>query len=58
MENDKNLIKKDTIDYNKLSLIKEELIKISEEYLYADTKTSSANNIQNIFKLVRKEYDF
>lgn len=46
------------IDYNKLNIIKEELLRMSEEYLYSEIPSSSASKVQEICKMVGKQYDF
>jgi len=51
-------IEEHAIDYDKMNTIKEELLKVSEEFLYAEKKTSAASSTDSLLKLVRKEYDF
>lgn len=47
----------DDIDYDKFNLVKEELLKASEEFLYADRTSSKGEKINRLVRLVNKNYD-
>lgn len=47
----------DDIDYEKLNLVKDELLKESEEFLYADKTSSIGEKIDRLVRLVNKSYD-
>ena len=47
----------DDIDYDKFNLVKKELLKASEEFLYADRTSSTGEKIDRLVRLVNKNYD-